>query len=68
MQARKKVKYIINMVKRIFKDEDGQGLVEYALILVFIAIVVITSMQLMGGQVKQTYNNVTDELQGVKPL
>ncbi len=36
----------------------GQGLVEYALILVLIAIVVIAVLALMGPQIGQIFSNI----------
>jgi pilus assembly protein Flp/PilA len=39
-------------------DEDGQGLVEYALILVLIAIVAIVALIFLGGQVSEILSNV----------
>lgn len=42
--------------------EKGQGLVEYALILVLIAIVVIVAMTTLGNQVSGTFDNINSEL------
>ena len=42
--------------------EDGQGLVEYALILVLVSIVVIVLLTLLGSQVGQVFQDVTGEL------
>jgi len=44
--------------------EKGQGLVEYALILVLIAIVVIVALTALGGQVNNVFTEITDELGG----
>lgn len=44
-------------------DERGQGLVEYALILVLVAIVVIAILLLMGPEVSQVYCRVANSLQ-----
>ena len=33
---------------RFFKDDEGQGLVEYALVLVLVAVVVIAILALLG--------------------
>ncbi|MBN2046512.1 MAG: pilus assembly protein [Anaerolineaceae bacterium] len=38
--------------------EKGQGLVEYAMILLFVAIVVIVVLVLMGPAVGQMYSNI----------
>ena len=48
-----------------FSREEGQGLVEYALILVLIAIVVIVALKLLGGQVSNVFNTITGNLGGV---
>ena len=44
--------------------EEGQGLVEYALILVLIAIVVIAILTLLGGQISTVFSNITEGLGG----
>ncbi|MRR31475.1 pilus assembly protein [bacterium] len=44
---------------RAFK---GQGLVEYALILVFIAIVVIVVLAIFGTQLVETYSNIVQHI------
>ena len=42
--------------------EDGQGLVEYALILVLVSIVVIVLLTLLGSQVGEVFNEITGQL------
>ncbi|MBI4757538.1 MAG: Flp family type IVb pilin [Chloroflexi bacterium] len=42
--------------------EEGQGLVEYALILVLIAIVVIAILTLLGGQISTVFRQITSGL------
>jgi len=42
--------------------EEGQGLVEYALILVLVAIVVITILTLLGNQVSTVFSRITSGL------
>ena len=44
------------------RKEKGQGLVEYALILVLIAIVVIVAMQVLGDKVSDTFDTVNSGL------
>ena len=43
-------------------DEEGQGMVEYALILVLIAVVVIVILQVVGQQVNNVFSNVSNGL------
>lgn len=45
-------------------QEEGQGLVEYALIIVLVAIVVIGALTLLGGQVTQVFNDIVAGLGG----
>jgi pilus assembly protein Flp/PilA len=40
------------------RDEDGQGLAEYALILALIAIVAIVALIFLGGQVSKILSTV----------
>ena len=42
----------------IRRDEEGQGLAEYALILALIAIVAIIALIFLGGRVSQILSNV----------
>ena len=44
--------------------QQGQGLVEYALILVLVAIVVIAVLTLMGKQIQDAFQDVVGTLQG----
>ncbi|KPK13364.1 MAG: hypothetical protein AMJ56_02175 [Anaerolineae bacterium SG8_19] len=39
--------------------EDGQGLVEYALILVLVAIVVIAILAILGPQIGNVFSQIT---------
>ena len=50
------------MVRSFFARQDGQGLVEYALILVLIAIVVIGILTLLGGKVSQVFSSINSGL------
>jgi pilus assembly protein Flp/PilA len=43
-------------------SEVGQGLVEYALILVLVALVVIVVLSLLGPSIGNVFSNVVDEL------
>jgi pilus assembly protein Flp/PilA len=50
------------MLRSFFAKEEGQGLVEYALILVLIAIVVIGILTLLGGQVSTVFSSISSGL------
>jgi pilus assembly protein Flp/PilA len=42
--------------------EDGQGLVEYALILVLVAVVVIVILALLGPAIGNIFSNIVNAL------
>ena len=42
--------------------EEGQGLVEYALILVFVAIIVIAALTLLGPVIGNVFSEVVGQL------
>jgi pilus assembly protein Flp/PilA len=42
--------------------QNGQGMVEYALILVLVSIVVIVILLTMGGQIQNVFSNVVAAL------
>lgn len=44
--------------------QDGQSLVEYALILVLVAVVVVTVLAGIGRQITTVFTNVTSALGG----
>lgn len=44
--------------QRARKAEQGQGMVEYALILAFIAVAIIVAMKLLQPAITSTYNHV----------
>ncbi|MCL4530272.1 MAG: pilus assembly protein [Chloroflexi bacterium] len=45
--------------------EKGQGLVEYALILVFVAIVVIAALMILGPVIGNVFSTINDSLTNV---
>lgn len=46
----------------LFKNEDGQDLTEYALLLVLIAIVVIGAVTALGGRVNEIFTQMAGDL------
>ena len=44
------------------KQQDGQGLVEYALIIAVIAIAVIVAMVFLRGQIENIFSNIGNNL------
>ena len=48
----------LRVVEKVRRDEDGQGLAEYALILALIAIMAMVALIFLGGQVSSILSNV----------
>ncbi len=46
-------------------NERGQGLVEYALILVLVAIVVFAALMILGPVIGNTFSTINQSLQGI---
>jgi len=44
------------------KDENGQGMVEYGLIIALIAIVVIAALTILGPKIAQLFNKVSEQV------
>jgi pilus assembly protein Flp/PilA len=49
-------------VLAFFRDDDGQGLVEYALIIAVIAIAVIVAMIFLRGRITNIFSNIGNNL------
>lgn len=49
-------------MRSLLTKQEGQGMVEYALILVLVSIVVIVILITMGGQIKNVFSNVVSAL------
>ncbi|MFA7636297.1 MAG: Flp family type IVb pilin [Monoglobales bacterium] len=43
------------------KDENGQGMVEYGLIIGLIAVVVVGALVLLGPKIKEMFDDITAE-------
>ncbi len=50
--------FISALIASLRRDEEGQGLAEYALILALIAIVAIIALIFLGGQVSKILSDV----------
>jgi len=50
------------LLKRLWKEEEGQDLVEYALIMVLIALAAIASMQGLASGLAAIFNNAATNL------
>ena len=44
------------------KDEQGQGMVEYGLIIALVAVVAIAGLILLGPKIKELFDNIAGNL------
>jgi pilus assembly protein Flp/PilA len=51
-----------NVLRRLWKEEEGQDLVEYALLLVLISLVAVATMKTLGEAVSDAFSNATANL------
>ena len=59
------LRMINNMFHRLrLRDEEGQALVEYALILALIAVFAIGALQALGTSVSDTLNSIASAIAG----
>lgn len=52
----------MDFVTRPLRREEGQGLVEYALILVLVALVIIAALVLLGGRLGNIFGTINTQL------
>ena len=50
------------LFNRLVREEEGQDLIEYALLAAFIALGVVGAMQLVGGGINTLFGKVTTDL------
>ena len=56
-------KLYLELMNRINKDEQGQGMVEYGLIIVLVSIAAFAALGLLGGQLVTVFDTITGNLQ-----
>ena len=58
---------MIALVKKLWSDESGQGLVEYALIIALVSIVAVLALTALGGTVKGVFETINTKMGGTAP-
>jgi pilus assembly protein Flp/PilA len=53
---------LTQLVQRLFRDEEGQDLIEYALLATFVALVAIAGAQALGSALNGWYNSVASRV------
>ena len=52
----------MNLIKRLIKNEEGQGMVEYALIIALVAVLLIGGLTTLKGGIAGVFTAITDAL------
>ncbi len=58
---------MMNLITRLVRDEEGQGLAEYALILALVAIAAIGVLMYLRRGIENTLGDVAKNLGGDEP-
>lgn len=53
---------MLDLIKRLYKEEEGQGLVEYGLIIVLVSLAVIALLTATGTSLKTVFTDINTEL------
>ena len=53
---------LINFAKKFSNQEDGQDLLEYALLVALIALIAIGAVQMAGGSVSTIFTSIATQL------
>jgi pilus assembly protein Flp/PilA len=61
-QTPRRRKEMLKKLMAKMQNEEGQGLVEYALIIVLVSIAAIVTLTLLGGTVSGVFTTITDSL------
>jgi pilus assembly protein Flp/PilA len=56
--------YVTRLLNSIRREEEGQDLLEYALLVALIAIVAVGAVTAAGGEVSAIFNKIVDDLPG----
>jgi pilus assembly protein Flp/PilA len=52
----------MNIIKRLWQEEEGQDLVEYGLLVVLISLFSIVAMQGLAGGISKAFSNASVQL------
>ncbi|MEX2355876.1 MAG: Flp family type IVb pilin [Thermaerobacterales bacterium] len=58
------VRWVRDYSSRLVREERGQGMVEYGLIIALVSIAVIGALVLVGGELGNIFDGVVETLQG----
>lgn len=62
-----KVFFLWENAKSLFKRQEGQGLVEYALIIALVSVLLVTALGLFETEIEAVFTAITTALGAVTP-
>jgi pilus assembly protein Flp/PilA len=57
-----KLNILFSQIHRLLSEEDGQDLIEYALVVALIAFAAVTSMQTLAADINNAFLNIGNSL------
>jgi len=57
----------LKKVLSVLKNEKGQGMVEYGLIIALVSIAVIVAITALGGNLNNIFNTINNTLRDIQP-
>lgn len=54
---------MLNVIRRLVRDEEGQSMVEYGLIIVLIALAIFTALELVGTNLDLLFEDIAEKLE-----
>lgn len=55
----------MELIKRLMKEEEGQGLVEYALIIGLVSLACVVLVTAVGTDLKKVWTNISTKLKAL---
>ena len=52
----------MKILQKLWKDESGQGLVEYGLLIVLIIVIAVAALQAFGGGLEQLFGGIKGKI------
>ncbi len=53
---------MMNLLKRLYKDEEGQAMAEYGLVLALVAVVVMAGLTVFGDNLKAFFDELAKKI------
>lgn len=53
---------LINRIRHIVREESGQDLIEYAMLVALIALGCVIAVTAAGGRVQEIFNNIVSQI------